>query len=143
MRQSAPHILVADDASVAQLVLGRVLKRAGFIVTFAKDGSEAWQLALNHQFDAVVTDQQMPVMCGTELCNHLRQLETYRRTPIVMVTSKAYELDLESLRKNFNVSEVFVKPFSPSKLIDTLKQSLQRPAQSFPPADKSELAKLH
>ena len=110
------HILVAEDTAVLGLMLKRVLQRAGFTVTITKNGREAWDKAQAIGFDAIVTDQQMPEMSGTELCEQLRQLQGYADTPVIMITAKAYELDLSRVREELNISAIFAKPFSPMKV---------------------------
>lgn len=116
------HILIAEDSSVLRLILRRTFEEAGFRVTTAVDGADAWQRAQENDFDAIVTDQQMPGLSGSELCRKLRGLPQWARTPVVMVTAKAYELDHQRLRDELQIAEVFVKPFSPSKVLRALQQ---------------------
>lgn len=124
MGKSGCRILVAEDTSVLAIILGRTFGGAGFDVTIAKDGQEAWEHAQKTRFDAIVTDQQMPEMSGSELCERLRKIDHYAEIPIIMVTAKAYELDPNHLRNDLHVAEIFVKPFSPKQVLESLEEYL-------------------
>jgi CheY-like chemotaxis protein len=128
MENAHHHILVAEDSSVLRLVLRRTFSEAGFAVTTAADGLEAWDQVQQHDFDAIVTDEQMPGLSGSELCERLRQHQRWARTPIIMVTAKAYELDRDLLGDHLGISTVFVKPFSPSKVLRAVQQCIHSAA---------------
>jgi CheY-like chemotaxis protein len=124
MKYSNCRILVVEDSSVLRLVLQRTLSTAGFSVMTAIDGDAAWQLCMQHDFDLIVTDEQMPGLAGSELCHQLRKTTRFAKTPILMVTGKAYELDQTSLRADLGISAVFVKPFSPTNILRTVQREL-------------------
>ncbi|MGB0596485.1 MAG: response regulator [Rubripirellula sp.] len=132
MKYSNCHILIVEDSSVLRLVLQRTLSTAGFSVMTAIDGTAAWQLCMQHDFDLIVTDEQMPGLNGSELCHQLRKTTRFAKTPILMVTGKAYELDQTSLRTDLGISAVFVKPFSPTNVLRTVQRELA--ASSASPA---------
>ena len=106
------NILVVDDCTVSARILEQTLLGTGFTVTLARNGREAWEATQVTQFDIIVTDHQMPEMSGGELCEKLRKTEGYAETPIVMITSKGFELDLRHLQEVLHVSAVLMKPFS-------------------------------
>ena len=118
------QILIVEDTTSFAIVLRRLFRRVGFAVTVATDGREAWERSQLISFDVIVTDQQMPQMCGTDLLLKLRQTDAYARTPFFLVTAKAYELDLPGLSSELGICEVFVKPFKPSALELAVRQSL-------------------
>ena len=122
MGNAARHILVAEDTAVLALMLRRTFERAGFTVTITRNGREAWDRAQAIGFDAIVTDQQMPGMSGTELCEQLRQLQGYAHTPDLMITAKASELDLSRVREELNISAIFAKPFSPMRVQQVVEE---------------------
>ena len=121
MERSSCQILVAEDSSVLRLVLKRTFSVAGFSVMTAVDGLDAWELCKQHDFDLIVTDEQMPGLYGSELCQRLRKIERFAETPILMVTGKAYELDQTQLRTDLGISAVFVKPFSPTRILEAAR----------------------
>jgi CheY-like chemotaxis protein len=123
-RQTAKKVLVAEDNPALSGVIRFNLSRAGFAVTAARNGREALGAACETQFDIVLTDQQMPEMTGTELCSELRQRNEYRHTPIIMLTAKGLELNIEELRERLGVSAALPKPFSPAELISLVEDCL-------------------
>ncbi len=124
MNQPQRHLLVAEDTAVLALIIRRAFQAAGYKVTVAKNGAEAWQAAQNFEFDAVITDQQMPGMQGSELCELMRGQPCHAEIPIIMVTAKAYEMDFSQLTNSLRLTGVFVKPFSPTKLVQAMEAAM-------------------
>lgn len=124
MTDAIKHILVVEDNPAMAAVIRFNLQRSGFQVTVARDGREAWERARKHQFDLVLTDHQMPEMTGTELCRRLREDARYARTPVVLLTAKGLELELSRLHDELAVSATLAKPFSPARLVRTIKNCL-------------------
>jgi CheY-like chemotaxis protein len=122
---SGKKVLVAEDNPALAGVVRFNLKRTGFDVTVARNGREALDMARGTPFDVVITDQQMPGMTGTELCAELRRREEYRTTPIIMLTAKGLELDIESLRQRLGVSAALPKPFSPAELVCLVEECVE------------------
>ena len=117
-------ILLAEDNAALSSVIRFNLQRSGFQVEAALTGRLAWELAQVHQFDLVITDQQMPEMTGCELCECLRRSEAYRETPIIMLTAKGMELELPRLREELGLAATFLKPFSPKEVIRAVEDCL-------------------
>ena len=113
--------LVAEDNPALSRVIGFTMRKAGFRVEQARDGLEAWEHAQDQTFDLVITDQQMPEMSGLELCANLRQQEKHQNTPVVLLTAKGMELDTERIKQTHGISEIIIKPFSPTELTSVAK----------------------
>jgi CheY-like chemotaxis protein len=118
------HILVAEDNAALASVIRFNLVRAGFQVTIANDGREAWECVQANRFDMIVTDQQMPEMTGTELCEKLRSDPEYADLPIIMLTAKGLELELPRLRDELKIMATFMKPFSPKEVVKVIEDCL-------------------
>lgn len=80
-------LLVEDDPSMRNFLV-QILKRAGFDVTSAEDGLAAMEIAMNGDFDVVVTDDVMPNMTGHDLCRMLRAEERMREIPFVILSGR-------------------------------------------------------
>lgn len=83
-------ILAVDDDPVFHAVLVPMLAALGQTdVTVASSAMEALTKMeeTTQEFDCLLLDVQMPGMNGVELCQLLRTLPVYRRTPIVMITA--------------------------------------------------------
>ena len=65
----------------------------------------------------IITDCQMPGgMDGVELCQLVRQDARFQQIPIVLLTSKGYELSEEILKRDLGVAALVGKPFSPREM---------------------------
>jgi CheY-like chemotaxis protein len=111
------RILIAEDDPVTADLMRVVLEHAGYRVTIARDGHEAWQTVQDSQFDLIISDVSMPDMQGTDLVEHIRSLDDYADVAVILVTAKAFEIDVQHL----GVARVFTKPFSPSELVDAVE----------------------
>ncbi len=90
---SAPRarVLLAEDSPTVALQARRLLEAAGYQVVQVGDGAQAWKLACEQPFDAVVSDIEMPFMDGLELTRRLRGLASYGDVPILLITSLSGE----------------------------------------------------
>lgn len=113
MSNEKKRILIAEDNRVMAAVLRFNLERAGYDVTVAYSGTQAFQFLQNEQFDLLFTDFQMPGMEGNELCRHARSDSRHSAMAILMCSAKAFELDTERLQEEFGILKIIYKPFSP------------------------------
>src|SRR5438477_4298920 len=79
-------ILVADDESHILHVVSLKLRNAGYRVITARDGQEAFELAVQEKPDLIITDYHMPQLSGLELCQKLKQDTATRHIPAIMLT---------------------------------------------------------
>lgn len=86
-------ILLAEDSITTRTQEKRILESAGYEVVIAVDGLDAFNKIGTRDFDAVVSDVEMPNMDGLTLAAKIRQDERYSEVPIVLVTSLASEDD--------------------------------------------------
>src|SRR4051794_25134492 len=81
------RILIVDDDPDVRSVIEASLQDAGFDTRVAGSGEEALALVAADDFDAVVTDLQMPGMNGLELCERI--VASRPDVPVVLVTGRA------------------------------------------------------
>jgi two-component system, chemotaxis family, chemotaxis protein CheY len=117
-------ILVCEDNVALSGVISFNLVRAGFEVTSVNNGRLALEALEKGTFDLVLSDQQMPMMTGIQLCENLRQLPAHRTTPFILLTAKCMEIDFHRLQDKLHVSAALPKPFSPSELISCIEDAL-------------------
>lgn len=117
------HILAVDDSASMRQMVAFALQAAGFEVTQAEDGQAALDIAQTQQFDAVVADVNMPRMDGITLIRSLRGLDTYKFTPLLMLTTEA-GMDKKQEGKAAGATGWIVKPFEPDQLVNTLQRVL-------------------
>lgn len=114
-------ILVVDDSRSLRQMVCFSLKSAGYLVTEAADGLEALEIAQQQNFDLVLTDQNMPRMDGLTLIQKLRQLPSFARTPILMLTTESGD-EMKSKGRAAGATGWIVKPFDPERLIAVVKK---------------------
>ena len=123
--KSKARVLLVEDNSLVADVLRFNLRMAGYTVDVAKTGQDALEKAKDEQFDLVLTDERMPIMNGSEFCRLLRSDERYSETPIIFITAKKYEREMNLVGDELGVSAVFHKPFSPHRLLDAIGSALE------------------
>ena len=112
----AKNILIVDDSASVRQMVEVTLKSAGYQITAAKDGQEAYELCQSKIFDFVLTDQNMPRMDGLTLIKSLRGLGSYRSVPIVVLTTEASDA-MKAQGRAAGATGWMVKPFDPAKLL--------------------------
>lgn len=89
----APHILVVDDSHTVREMERRLLVRAGYAVTAAQNGQEAWNLLRLNDYDLLISDVDMPQMNGIELVTRTRENPRLARIPVIILSYKDREED--------------------------------------------------
>src|SRR5688572_29979501 len=88
-------ILVADVETHILNVVSIKLQNAGFNVITAEDGAAAHLLALSASPDLIITDYQMPLLSGLELCSKLKGSASTREIPVILLTARGFALSDE------------------------------------------------
>ena len=120
-------ILVADDESHILHVVSLKLSNAGFRVITARDGAEAFELAVQEHPDLLITDYHMPRLSGLELCQKLKQTPETSGIPSIMLTARGYDLEPGDTDQS-GILRMLSKPFSPRQLLSTVNEVLGVPA---------------
>lgn len=116
------HVLfVEDDERLASLT-AEYLESHGLIVTRSGDGMAGLELALTHQFDAVLLDLMLPGMSGLEVC---RRLRAQSDVPILVLTARGEVVD-RVLGLELGADDYLAKPFSPRELVARILAVLRR-----------------
>jgi diguanylate cyclase (GGDEF)-like protein len=123
-----PRILVVDDDIVVRLKVSEALELDGFEVILAKDGNDGISAYLEHRPDLVLVDAVMPFLDGFEFCEKLKEIESNRLTPILMITSLD---DDESVEKAFaaGANDYVTKPVNLAILRQRVKNMVQQSQQ--------------
>jgi DNA-binding response OmpR family regulator len=118
-----PLVLVADDdPDILALVRFR-LERDGYEVLSAPDGETALDLAMARTPDLAVLDVMMPRLDGYEVTRRLREHGPTTTIPIILLTARVQEPDLE---RGFaaGADDYVTKPFSPQALGERVQAAL-------------------
>ncbi len=118
----AETILVVEDEVSLQETLAYNLKRQGYEVETAGDGSAALEIARRLKPDLILLDVMLPGMDGFELCHILRQ---EMNTPVLMLTARDEEID-RVVGLEVGADDYLTKPFSMRELMARVKAMLRR-----------------
>ena len=80
-------ILVVEDSITSRALLKNILESAGYRVTVAVDGIDAYTALKTATFDLVVSDVEMPRMDGFDLTAKVRADKQLAELPVVLVTA--------------------------------------------------------
>ncbi|MEX2218163.1 MAG: response regulator transcription factor [Phycisphaerales bacterium] len=136
--QTKNVLIVEDERDLADL-LALNLGRAGYRTLIAADGLRALSMAAAHKPDLIILDVMLPGLSGTEVAARLRSDPAHARTPIVMLTARAEEVD-QLVGLAVGADDYITKPFSVKVLLARLEALLRRTAAA--PADAAALLRL-
>jgi phosphoserine phosphatase RsbU/P len=89
------EVLVADDEPVSRTIVGAMLKKAGYLVSYAPDGEQAWQrLDDAHAPPLALLDWEMPGLQGPEVIERIRGKQSQTPTYIILLTSRDASADI-------------------------------------------------
>ncbi len=123
-RQQRWRLLVVEDSLTTRTLMKSILESAGYEISLAVDGEQAWRLLAEKPVDLVVTDVEMPRMDGFQLTAEIRRSEPWADLPVVLVTSRGSDADK---RRGIEVgaNAYLVKSgFDQENLLQTIKQLL-------------------
>ncbi len=115
-------ILLVDDADTILMMHRMILNKSYDLVT-AKDGEEAVAKAETEQPDLILLDIVMPKMNGFEACQQIRQSETTKEIPIILVTTRGEEQNVEKGFKS-GCTDYVTKPINGVELLSKVKNYL-------------------
>ncbi|QBM17231.1 sensor histidine kinase RcsC [Marinobacter sp. JH2] len=120
-------VLVVDDSPINLEVVSQILLRNGARVLSADGGEAALELlhANADTVDCVLMDVQMPGIDGLETTRRARVALGVRSLPIIALTAGAFLEDKQQAIEA-GMNDVLTKPIDPSKLINTLRASVER-----------------
>ena len=85
--REATTVLVAEDDADIRLMMLTLLRMKGYKTAEARDGQETLDVALVERPDVILMDLQLPRLNGFAVARFLRQTETLRRVPIIVVSA--------------------------------------------------------
>jgi two-component system, chemotaxis family, chemotaxis protein CheY len=112
----AKNILIVDDSASLRQVVKIALNNAGYDVVEAGDGKEALTKLDGTRYHLIVSDVNMPNMDGIALLKAIKQHQTYKFTPVLMLTTEAGEAKKQE-GQMAGAKAWIVKPFQPQQLL--------------------------
>jgi response regulator RpfG family c-di-GMP phosphodiesterase len=117
-------VLVVDDSAYVRAAVGEALEKSGFHVAQAENGRQALDRLLAGEVpDLVVSDLDMPVMDGVQLCKALRADGGLKNIPLLIMSSTD---DRAVIRRMFQLGAAayLIKPFNMEQMVHTAEKLL-------------------
>ncbi|MGH9357933.1 MAG: response regulator transcription factor [Terriglobia bacterium] len=118
-------ILLVEDEPGLVLTLKDRLRKEGYSIETASDGSQGFEHALAGGFDLIILDVMLPQKSGLDVCRDLRQHSV--TTPILMLTARGQVVD-KVLGLKIGADDYLPKPFDMMELLARIEALLRRPA---------------
>jgi len=113
-------VVVIDDSKTIRRTAETLLKKAGCEVITATDGFESLSKVMEYQPNIIFVDIMMPRLDGYQTCALIKNNPTFKKTPIVMLSSK--DGLFERARGRIVGAEHYMtKPFTREELLSTIK----------------------
>jgi len=131
--ESRPHILVADDSSVARTQIKRTMDQIGVDTTIVRDGKEAldqlkaWAdegIDVKNHISLVISDIEMPEMDGYTLTTEIRRDSQLQDLKVLLHTSMSGEFNTTMVEKVG--ADKFVAKFSPDDLAKAVQELIEQ-----------------
>ena len=118
-------ILVVDDAAFMRMMIRDILAKEGYIIHEAVNGRDAVEKFEELHPDLVTMDITMPEMSGLDALREIRTHDSDAR--VLMVSAMGQQkMIVEALESG--AMDFLVKPFQPTKVLETVKRCLQTQA---------------
>jgi DNA-binding response OmpR family regulator len=116
-------VLIADDEPNIVISLEFLMKREGYAVSVARDGTAALEAIRRERPALVLLDVMMPGMSGFDVCQAVRADEALAGVKILMLSAKGRDTDLAK-GTALGADAYMTKPFSTRELADKVRAML-------------------
>ncbi|WP_310396292.1 response regulator [Hymenobacter sp.] len=118
-----PHILIVDDEPNIVMSLEFLMRKNGYHVGIARNGTEALAAIAQTDYDLVLLDVMMPDVDGYQVCEQLRQRPDRANTKVIFLSAKSRDADAQ--RGYQAGADLYVtKPFSTRQLMEKVRELL-------------------
>jgi two-component system chemotaxis response regulator CheV len=131
--QDRPHVLVADDSSVARNQIKRTMDQIGIDTTIVRDGKEALEqlkawaqdgINVSSHIAMLISDIEMPEMDGYTLTTEVRKDPRFQGIKILLHSSMSGEFN-KNMIETVNADK-FIPKFSPDDLASTVQELVDK-----------------
>jgi len=118
-------VLVVDDSKTIRRTAENLLVRAGCEVTTAADGFEALAKIVDSRPHVIFVDIMMPRLNGYQTCSLIKNNQSLRNTPVIMLSSKDGLFDRAKGRM-VGAEQYLTKPFTRAELVGAIRRHVHR-----------------
>jgi len=112
-------VMVIDDSKTIRRTAETLLKKAGCEVLTATDGFEALAKIVDSHPDVIFVDIMMPRLDGYQTCSLIKHNEEFKRTPVIMLSSKDGLFD-RARGRIVGSEQYLTKPFTREELLGAI-----------------------
>ena len=117
-------ILIVDDQISVVKIVSDVLKKGEYEIITAANGQLGIESAIANKPDLIIMDIMMPVKTGLEAIKEIKQIDSVKSIPILVLTAKEGGNDLDSAL-SLGASGFLAKPFSPRAILDEVSRLIE------------------
>lgn len=118
---SSLKVMVIDDSKTIRRTAESLLKKEGCQVLTANDGFEALAKIADEKPDIIFVDIMMPRLDGYQTCALIKNNQTFRKTPVIMLSSKDGLFD-RARGRIVGSDKYLTKPFTKDELLDAIRE---------------------
>jgi len=119
----AQKVLVVDDDPYILMSLEFLMKKSGFQVLVARNGTEALDLIAKELPALILLDIMMPDVDGYAICEKVKSTESWKHIKVIFLSAKTREADIQK-GYDLGASLYVSKPFSTKDLVRSVKEIL-------------------
>lgn len=116
-------ILLVDDSQTVLMMEKMMLARSGYDIVTANNGEEGVAKAASELPDLILLDVVMPKLDGLEACKRIRQQDSTKHIPIIMVTTRSEPINVETSYQN-GCNDYINKPIDNTELLAKVRSLL-------------------
>lgn len=117
-------VLVVEDDPNILLSVQFLLQNAGYQVSTANDGLQAWSLLQHDAPQVVVLDVMLPGLDGFELCRRIRASEALKHIKVLILSARGGEAEAEKSRQ-LGANAHMRKPFGTQEFLQTVSELMR------------------
>ena len=125
VEERKPVVMVVDDSITVRKVTTRLLERNDMEAISAKDGVDALAQLQEVRPDVMLLDVEMPRMDGFELATNMRNDDSLKDIPIIMITSRTGEKHRERAL-SIGVNDYMGKPYNENELLESINTLIEK-----------------
>jgi twitching motility two-component system response regulator PilG len=118
-------VMVIDDSKTIRRTAETLLKKAGCDVVTAEDGFEALSKIVDHHPDIIFVDIMMPRLDGYQTCSLIKNNQSFKSTPVIMLSSKDGLFD-KARGKIVGSEQYLTKPFTKKELLGAISSHVTK-----------------
>ncbi|MDL1956196.1 MAG: PAS domain S-box protein [Candidatus Desulfofervidus auxilii] len=120
-------VLIVDDNPINRFILRETLESWGMEFDEAEDGFSALdklaEAIKEKPFELIILDERMPDISGIEVAERIKKMESYKKTPIIIMTSTE-SIEGRKKAKELGISHYIIKPIRQSKLYNVIIEAI-------------------